>query len=364
MKPTIQGTTRIVYRPAVCAVAGALLMVHGGMPATAAPRVQLNGNMMPASMAPVLRGNRVMVPMRSIFEALGAQVRWNSLTREIAAQHGSASINLQIGNRDAMVNGTRVRLDQSPVLTRNRTLVPLRFVAEGLGADVHWNNALQLASISTRGTAGQPGGMAGGGTNAVNIPANIVLPVRMEAGLSSADARAGDVFTARVVSRVSGDAEFPAGTRIEGVVQRVQRRRANNPGLLDVQFRAALLPDGTRIPLRGEPVGLDDDSVQENAQRRLMARAPMVSGKQMAFAGVGRGGVGYVLGTVQHTNNAISSVRGPRGNVLYQRNVNRNLIAQAVVPQGAEFGVRVINSISFRDTSGFRLDREQFLQGR
>jgi hypothetical protein len=71
-----------------------------------------------------------------------------------------------------------------------------------------------------------------------------------------------------------------------------------------------------------------------------------------------------VLGEVQQTNNAISSVRGPRGNVLYQRNVNRNMIAQAVVPQGAEFGVRVINSISFRDTSGFRLDREQFLQGR
>ncbi|MDF2439566.1 MAG: hypothetical protein JWN98_550 [Abditibacteriota bacterium] len=213
------------------------LLVSAGLAALpsasqAQTRVQVNGNVLPLTVAPLQRSGRTLVPMRPIFQALGANVNWNQLTQEITAQHGASNVRLQIGRRDALVNNQRVILDQPPLLYRGATMVPLRFVAEGLGADVHWNNALQLVSISTQGTAGQPG-QATGGNNLV-IPADTVVPVRLNESLSSGDARVGDIFTARVQSQRAGDSEFPAGSNIDGVITAVKRRRGAKPGVRDV----------------------------------------------------------------------------------------------------------------------------------
>lgn len=77
---------------------------------------------------------RVLVPMRRIFEALGATVGWNGDLQQVTATAGSITVQLTIGSKQAVVGGQAVDLDVAPVIVDGRTLVPLRFVAETLGA--------------------------------------------------------------------------------------------------------------------------------------------------------------------------------------------------------------------------------------
>lgn len=98
-----------------------------------------------------LINNRTMVPLRKIFELLGATVDWDDATQTAYATKGDTSIKLQIDNPIAEVteNGVtrKVTLDSKPVLVNWRTLVPLRFISESLGKQVAWDNANQTAII-------------------------------------------------------------------------------------------------------------------------------------------------------------------------------------------------------------------------
>ena len=101
------------------------------------------GNARPARI-----GGRVFVPMRAIFEALGAQVQWDSATQGINAQRGATVVQMQIGNRNANINGAPVNLDQPPVIYGGSTMVPLRFVGEALNAEVRWSEIQQAVFIT------------------------------------------------------------------------------------------------------------------------------------------------------------------------------------------------------------------------
>lgn len=87
---------------------------------------------------PQIINDRTMVPMRAIFEALGAEVNWNESDRTITSAKGSTTIKMQINNTSMSVNGTEKTLDSVPVIVDGRTLVPARAVAEALNADVKW----------------------------------------------------------------------------------------------------------------------------------------------------------------------------------------------------------------------------------
>jgi hypothetical protein len=319
--------------------------------------VQVNGHLLRTSAAPIKVSGRTLVPMRDIFQALGASVNWNRLTREITAQHGASDVRLQIGRRQAMVDGREIVLDQAPVLHEGATMVPLRFVAEGLGAEVHWNEALNQASVSTAGSAGQPAQTSTGGRTIV-IPADTVVPVRLNSPISSADARVGDSFTATVVSEQRGDSEFPPGSILEGHVRGVHRHRGGSPGVLDVVFRAVETPDGTRYTIHGELIALDDDTVRTNARGRLMARRD-VGNAPFQFVGVGPGG-GHMLGRVTWRNGAVANVRRATGAFLYRQN-RRSRTGDAIVPRSATFGVRMTESVSYGDTVNYAIDRQGFL---
>lgn len=95
--------------------------------------------------------DRTMVPLRKIFELLGATVDWDDATQTAFATKDDISIKLQIDNPIAEVteNGItrKVTLDSKPVLINWRTLVPLRFISESLGKQVAWDNANQTAII-------------------------------------------------------------------------------------------------------------------------------------------------------------------------------------------------------------------------
>jgi hypothetical protein len=88
-----------------------------------------------------------MVPMRSIFEWLGAEVRYNAATRLITAKRGETTIELRVNNEQAQVNGKQFPLT-TPVASRDGiTFVPLRFVAEALGTHVSWDEASTTLTI-------------------------------------------------------------------------------------------------------------------------------------------------------------------------------------------------------------------------
>ncbi len=101
----------------------------------------------------IIVNDRTLVPMRGIFEALGAQVYWKEETETVTAIKDDITISLQIGNTTAMKNNTNIPLDVPAQLVNDRTLVPIRFVSEALGCTVNWSEEKQTVSILT----GNPG---------------------------------------------------------------------------------------------------------------------------------------------------------------------------------------------------------------
>ncbi len=113
--------------------------------------VMVNGSPVTFDQPPVMRAGRVYVPLRGVFQQLGATVVYaNGI---INAQGNGRSVHLRIGSNQATVNGSPVALDSPPFLIGARTLVPLRFVAQALGANVNWNNANSTVYIG-RGAGG------------------------------------------------------------------------------------------------------------------------------------------------------------------------------------------------------------------
>jgi hypothetical protein len=150
--------------PARAAIAGSLL----GLCLTFAPLATLaqpvtvivNGQAMQFDQPPIVQGGRVFVPLRGIFETLGASVVYSN--GQINATSRGRSISLTIGSTHGIVDGRPVSLDVAPFVVGSRTLVPLRFVAESLGASVNWNDATSTVRIT--------GGGGGGGGNPRPVP--------------------------------------------------------------------------------------------------------------------------------------------------------------------------------------------------
>ncbi|MBT9136761.1 MAG: Oligopeptide-binding protein AppA [Firmicutes bacterium] len=114
--------------------------------ANAPIRVTINGAPLALDVAPTIQNGRTLVPMRAIFEALGAQVHWDN-PDIVRAYRREDAIVLQIGSRTAWVNGPPRPIDVPPVVIDGRTMVPLRFVAESLGAQVAWVEATRTVTV-------------------------------------------------------------------------------------------------------------------------------------------------------------------------------------------------------------------------
>jgi hypothetical protein len=109
--------------------------------------VKLNGSALSFDVAPQIINDRTMVPMRKIFESLGASVDWNGDTRTITSSKGDTSIVMAIDNPVMTVNGTEVTLDSAPVIVDDRTLVPVRAIAESFGSTVDWDGSTKTVTI-------------------------------------------------------------------------------------------------------------------------------------------------------------------------------------------------------------------------
>ena len=141
------------YRNAARAalLAAISLAAAGATVASAAPiSVVVNGS--PVSFSgtpPVEQQGSVLVPLRGVFEAMGASVDYNAATRTINATKGSSYVVLPLGSTVATVNGVTRNLSQPAAAVNGTTLVPLRFVAEALGGYVEWHAASSTVDIRT-----------------------------------------------------------------------------------------------------------------------------------------------------------------------------------------------------------------------
>jgi len=111
--------------------------------------VVVNGSQMQFDQPPIEQAGRVFVPLRGVFERLGATVVYSNGL--INATGNGRSISLHIGSTQATVNGQTQYLDVAPFEVGARTLVPLRFVAQALGAAVSWDQASSTVTINGSG---------------------------------------------------------------------------------------------------------------------------------------------------------------------------------------------------------------------
>lgn len=128
-------------KKAVSAALAATMAVSASSAAMAgseAVTVIVDGSTLVSDVAPQIINDRTMVPMRAIFETLGATVEWDGDARKITSKRGDTTIEMTVDDKTMYINGKAVELDTAPTIVNDRTLVPTRAAAEGLDAEVEW----------------------------------------------------------------------------------------------------------------------------------------------------------------------------------------------------------------------------------
>ena len=142
MKPIIKTTLLTVA--AGCAAA---------VTASAAGEISVfvNGEPLESDVPPIIENERTLVPMRAIFEALGAEVSWDNDTATVTAKKGGDTLSITIGSNILYKNGAATELDVPAKIVDERTLVPVRAISEAYGMAVEWDGETSSVYI-TRGT--------------------------------------------------------------------------------------------------------------------------------------------------------------------------------------------------------------------
>jgi len=108
----------------------------------------LDGQLVTLDTPPIIVSGRTLVPLRPIIEGLGGAITWVPETRSVEVGFNGTILLLQIGNRTAVVNGEAVILDVPAAIMNGRTMLPVRFVSEHLGADVEWEELTRTVTIT------------------------------------------------------------------------------------------------------------------------------------------------------------------------------------------------------------------------
>ena len=132
-------------------LAAALLSASAVIPVMAANGISvvLDGKTIGFDVPPQIINERTMVPVRAIFEALGASVDWDGSTQTVTSKRGDTTISLKINDATMYVNGNAVTLDSPACVINERTLVPVRAISEAFGAGVDWDGSTQTVTIDS-----------------------------------------------------------------------------------------------------------------------------------------------------------------------------------------------------------------------
>ena len=99
---------------------------------------------------PLQQNGRVMVPVNAILEAMGAEVTWDKTAKTVTVVLNDQTLVLQIGSSTATVNGETLEIDAPAIIKNSRTLVPVRFISEGLGLTVDWDQTAAQVTLTSK----------------------------------------------------------------------------------------------------------------------------------------------------------------------------------------------------------------------
>jgi len=292
---------------------------------------------------PMMVNNHVMVPLRGVFEQMGATVQWDRATGSVIAKDATHDITMRVGQRLAKINGQSYLLDTPATMVQNRVMVPLRFVSESLGGIVDWNATAQLVSITTQVAESEPTI----GVTMATLPIGTVIPVRIKSDLSSDGSVVGDKFEAEVVTHDNSNyAGLPVGSIIEGHVDAARAKTSDAPGVLGLAFDRVRMPNGHGHAVSGVLIGTDEKSV-ENRDGRLVAREGAAK-DNIKFVGLGAGG-GALLAIITKGNIINDAVIGAALGYLFgQTQKDTTKYNNVHLQSGTEFGVRLTRDFTFR----------------
>lgn len=295
---------------------------------------------------PVMMNGRVMVPLRGVFEHMGAYVEWDSVSQEVRVTDDGSVVLLRIGSSAATVNGNIVPIDAPATMLRGRTMVPLRFISETFGHDVFWNapiRTVEITTVAAENTDPPPYGM-------MTIARDTVIPFKLQTTLNSRTSRVGDRFTATIDT--NGDPNYeglPMGTVLEGRVTTVRPKTNSAPGVIGVEFDRVRLPNANAYAIDGSLIGLDEDSVV-NDDGTLRARNSS-SNDDLKWVGYGAA-AGILVGIVTDGNLLTDSLIGAALGYLFGRTqVDANKYRDLNLAAGSRFGVRLEQDLRFRTTN-------------
>ncbi len=97
---------------------------------------------------PYIKNDRTLVPMRAIFEALGAEVSWDDTTKTAVGVKDGVEVKITIGENVLYKNGEAIELDAPAEITNDRTMVPVRAISEAFGCTVNWDNDTKTVEIT------------------------------------------------------------------------------------------------------------------------------------------------------------------------------------------------------------------------
>jgi len=313
---------------------------------SAAQKIEATVNGTPvyfADVQPMMMNQRVMVPLRGVFEQMGAGIDWNEARQQVTAKTDDRTVILTIGSQFATVNGKQVALDSPATKYRDRTMVPLRFIGEALGAKVAWQEP-NLVAITTTDIAQEQDADVG---NRMTIEANTVIPLKLNGHLTSDGSQVGDTFTAALDTK--GDADYqglPSGTMVEGHVSIVRAKDGKTPGVLGLEYDRIVLPGGKAYAVDASLVGLDDKSVTDE-NGRLVAKDTKKNKDTLKYVGYGAGG-GTLVAILTRGNvltNAL--IGGALGWIFSELQKNPSQANNVNLESGAPMGMKLDQRLIF-----------------
>ena len=112
--------------------------------------VSVNGVQLLFDQEPLIQNGRVLTPLRSVLEALGAQIQWDDASHTLTAVVNKTTLKLTLGEATLYKNGQALPLDVPAQAVNGRTLIPLRALAEALDAQVDWDGAARAVTVTKK----------------------------------------------------------------------------------------------------------------------------------------------------------------------------------------------------------------------
>lgn len=191
MIPLHRGDSELLQRKVLAAILLATLSLGLNVPvafgASSLP-IYLNGSQLTLTTPPVLIQDRLLVPVRSYMEALGASVSW-SPPDTVTAQWEDRTVSLRIGDKTARIGSAAIPMDVPAQLIDSRTYVPLRFLSEGLGAKVDYDGAAVRVTSPTGSRVVFDGPLNVRFGPAISSPVLMTVPVGTRFSVLSADSQ-------------------------------------------------------------------------------------------------------------------------------------------------------------------------------